>query len=217
MKTIKVDYNVYTTPDDIINNLENLLNTENLLAFDVETRSVYDKELRKEATQYLKTATYKDDYYKQALLVSNSSGLSHPSIVHTTHFILSNSKDFSYIFVVRCEELELKIWNLLANYTGTFIIHNALFDLKIMHHRTNKLPKKYVDTSIYAKCFINHVKTYESRVGLKILMETYYDSKWTLLAEDYEPEDLTDKNFLHYCSIDGAATYYLYELIQESL
>lgn len=214
---INVDFTLYTSSYSIRKQLPKLLERCDILSLDTETRSVYDKAERKEASEYLKDADHKDAYYRQARVVAESSGLSYPSIVRTTHFIFGESKDKSHVIVCTTPEMELFIWNLIADYNGLFLVHNSLFDLKIMYQRIGKLPKNYKDTALMVKCLINHVNIWKAKTGLKVLMGEYYNPKWSLLGEDYEPENLKHGDFIIYCSIDGAATFYLYELIQEEL
>lgn len=213
----KVDYELYSTTYKIKNSIPKLLKKFDLLSFDTETRSIYNKEERKEAKEYLKEANIYDPYYKQARVVSESSGLSYPSIVRTTHFIFGESKSKSHIVICNTPELEMFMWELVANYTGTFLIHNSLFDLKICFQRLKKLPPKFIDTALIVKCMINHVNIWKAKTGLKELMGSYYDPKWQLYSDDYEPEDFKNHSFINYCAIDGAATVYLWEIIQEEL
>ncbi|WAK44668.1 hypothetical protein vBAmePPT11V19_00042 [Alteromonas phage vB_AmeP_PT11-V19] len=194
--------------------LPEILDAHKTVAFDVETRSIYPKYEKEEAKQYLAENEEKNDTYRLAQLVVNSSGLSNPSIVRTTHFIIGVSFSMSYIFIATDEATELMIWKILSNYKGLMIIHNALFDLRIMFNRVSKMPTNIVDTSLLAKCFINHVNVWKAKVGLKDLMGEFYDPTWTKF-KDYEPTDLKDPRFLEYAAIDGAATYHLHEKLNE--
>jgi len=213
---IKVEYDVYASTYSIKNKLPKLLDSKSMLGFDTETRSVYDKATRKEAEKYLKTADPYNPLRKQALVVAESSGLSYPSIVRTTHFIFGETKDKSNVVVCDTEQKEMLVWQMVADYEGTLLVHNSLFDLKIMFQRLGKLPKNYVDTALLAKCLVNHVNIWKAKTGLKVLVGSYYDPKWSLM-EDYEPDNLKKKSFMDYSATDGAAVVLLYELIQEML
>lgn len=212
----KVSWTLYTSTYAIRNTLPKVLKKHKLLSFDTETRSVYDKEARAEAKTYLKEGYVKDALYKQARVVAESSGLSYPSIVKTTHFVFGNSKDHSHVVVCDSAEKEMLVWKMLAEYEGLLLVHNSLFDLKIMYQRVGCLPKNYVDTALLVKCMINHVNIWKAKTGLKELMGGYYNPKWALM-NDYEPESLKLDSFIEYAAIDGAACYYLYEIIQEEL
>ena len=45
-------------------------------------------------------------------------------------------------------------------------------------------------------------------------MVSHYSPKWTLIDE-YEPDNPKEEKFLRYAAIDGAATYYLWNLIKQ--
>jgi hypothetical protein len=215
-KIIDVKYTLYTSTYSIKKQLPKILERCKLLAFDTETRSVYNKEKREEAKEYLKATETSDFYYKQARVVAESSGLSYPSIVNTTHFIFGESRDTSHVVVCTTPEQELFVWNLVADYDGKLLVHNSLFDLKIMFQRTGKLPKDFVDTALMVKGMINHVNIWKCKTGLKVLMGEYYPAKWSLM-DDYEPLDWKNENFILYCAIDGCATYFLHTLILEEI
>lgn len=215
-KIMEVDFIVYSSAYSIKVNLPKVLDKCKLLSFDTETRSVYKKNVREESIKYLKSTHEKDELYRQAMIVSSSSGLSYPSIVKTTHFIFGESKSFSHVVICDSEEKEMLVWKMILKYEGLLLIHNSLFDLKIMYQRLGEFPKNYVDTSLLVKCLINHVNIWKAKSGLKELMGSYYDPKWVLM-NDYEPENLKDPEFIKYCAIDGAATFYLWELIKQKL
>jgi len=211
-KIIEVEYKLYTSTYSIRNKIPELLANNSIISFDCETRSVYNKSDRDDAKEYLKQVTTADPLYSQARMVAESSGLSYPSLVRTTHFLFGESKNKSHIVVCYTRELEVYLWNLIADYKGKLLVHNALYDLKIMYQRTGKLPIDYVDTALMVKCLINHTEIWKAKVGLKGLMGEYYDPRWSLM-NDYEPVNLKDNEFIRYCSIDAASTYYLHELV----
>ena len=162
---IKVDYEVYSTAYSIRKHLPKLLAANKVMSFDVETRSIYDAEQREDAKEYLKELPTSDPYYKQAMMVSNSSGLSFPSLVRTTHFIFGENINKSHIFICTDDSLELYIWGMVAGYTGKWLIHNSLFDLRICYQKVGKLPKNYDDTMLMVKGLINHVNIYKAKTS----------------------------------------------------
>lgn len=211
MSIIDVEYKVGSTDWSIRNLLKELEQYE-VLGFDVETRGVYSKEERKKAGNLLKE-NIKPTLKRECILIENNSGLSHPSLVSTTHFIFGISESKSVVLVSYTYTQEMAIWNWIAKQDALFLVHNTLFDLRIMHHRVGRFPKNYIDTALAAKCLINNVDNYKAKVGLKILVGDYYKPAWSLFDE-YEPDNLMDKAFLEYAAIDGAAVYKLYELIK---
>ncbi len=215
MSVIKVNFDVYSTKWHIDKSLKEL-SKYSLLGFDTETKGLYSKQERIEATEYLKDSNLPVDSRSLALQVASNNGLSFPSLVSVTHFVFGTSENSSVILICSNPQLELHIWNWIANCDTKFIVHNALFDLKIMYARIGKFPKDYEDSQILAKCLTNNVEVYKALVGLKDLMGSYYDPMWVLVNE-YEPDNLKDPKFLQYAGIDGAATVKLWYDIQDHI
>jgi len=213
--TIKVQYTVKNTSWSIQQELLKLQQIPEL-SFDIETKGLYSKKERKEALALLNSNNIDLATHKLASVVSNNSGLSFPTLIETTHFIFGLDKATSIILIPDQASTEVLIWNWLKDYSGNLYIHNTLFDLKVMYSRIKALPKNYEDTALWVKTLINNSDSWKANVGLKELMGSYYDPAWTLIDE-YEPENLLDSKFLNYAAIDGAATFYLYELIKEKL
>jgi len=218
---IKVNYEVASTTFKIQTFLEKL-SSYDIISFDTETQSIYTKEERKQADKLVQLwkkdkqaeAEYPRNEQKLIRQIAKSSGLSYPELVKVTHFIFGVSESFSYIVICYDIQTELLIWNWLNNYKGKIVIHNALFDLKIDYHRTGKLPKNYDDTQLMAKVLLNDADEFEGKTGLKHLMGSYYDPKWTMLDEDgYDVVDYKNEAFLRYCAIDGCSCYLLHTLL----
>lgn len=212
MSVIRVKFEVHANKWHIDKALYDLASYD-LLSFDTETAGVYSKAERAEAEEYLKGENLPVNSRSLALQVAANSGLSFPSLVSVTHFVFGTSEDSSVILICSNPQLELHIWNWIAEYKGKQIVHNTLFDLKIMYHRIGRFPKDYEDSQLLAKCLTNNAEVYKSKVGLKDLMGSYYDPMW-VLVDEYEPANLKDPKFLQYASIDGAATMKLWYDIQ---
>jgi len=211
--TIDVTYKVHSSKWHILKALDNL-STYDTLSFDTETRGVYTKSERKEALLYLKGENLPVDKKGLALQIAANSGLSFPSLVSVTHFVFGISESESVIIVCHNTNLEILIWNWIANYKGLLLVHNSSFDLKIMYQRINKFPMNFEDTQLLSKCLTNNVNVWQCKVGLKDLMGVYYDPSWALF-KDFEVDNFKDPKFLQYASIDGAATFKLWYDIQE--
>ncbi|MCK5536020.1 MAG: hypothetical protein KAI79_04290 [Bacteroidales bacterium] len=212
--TIKVNYKVHAT-DYIISKALHKLDSLSMVSFDLETQSLYSIEQKKEARELLKgELSYEDK--KLCKLAARSSGLSNPRLIKATHFIFGISKEESIICIANSRRTEKLIFNWLAKYKGKVLIWNSLFDLKIMYERVKALPIDYEDPMLLLKSLINDVEDWNAKVGLKDFMGGHYDNKWCLI-DTYDIVDYKDKNFIRYCAIDGAATYYGYELIQEQI
>ena len=221
MSIIHVNYEVASTSYTIGHVLRKLSGIP-LISFDVETQSVYSKEERTKAAKLVEQwkkdkaaeAEYSRTEQKLIRQIGKSSGLSYPALTKVTHFIFGTAENFSYVLISYDMQTEMRIWEWLANYPGHTIVHNALFDFKISYHRVNKLPQSYDDTQIMARVQTNDADELEGKTGLKELMGSYYDPKWTLLDEDgYDVVDYKNEAFLRYCAIDGAATFKLYNML----
>jgi len=216
MSAIKVEYKVYSTLYAIRKVLEEVEATGKPVSLDLETRSIYTKTQRQLAKIMLEKDYLSVEEENEYSRILHSSGLSHPSLIQTTHIILGLETDKSVIFVVD-ERLERYVFNWLVRTDLKVIIHNASFDLKIVHHRTGMFPKDFDDTQQLAKSLINDCNNYHSRTGLKLLTGGYYPPKWSIKEEtDFEVKNLKDENFLEYCAIDGGATKLLYNLLLEA-
>lgn len=214
MSFIKVTYEVYGTLFKINKVLKQLENY-NVLSFDVETRSSYSTSEVQEAKDLLKQPeTINPEYLILVKQVAKSSGLSCPQLIHTTHFIFGISETKSIILVAPDKKTETALWNWVVSYAGKLLIHNTGFDLKICYQRTGRFPVDYEDTQLLAKCYINNADNWKAKTGLKVLMGTYYDPKWTLF-ENYDVKNLMDKDFLKYCAIDGCSTVKLWNQLGE--
>ena len=213
MSTIHVNTRVYSNKWHI-NKVLKELEQYSILGFDTETKGIYSKKERKEAKEYLKQNNIPIENKRIALQIAENCGLSFPSLISVTHFVFGLTEDETIILICDDPKLELYIWNWIATYPGLFLIHNTLYDLKIMYHRLKMFPIRYEDTQILAKCLTNNVDVWRSKVGLKDLMGSYYDPSWSLF-EEYEPDDLKDPKFINYAGIDGAATVKLWNDIQE--
>jgi len=220
MSIIHVDYEVAST-DYKINQVLKKLSSEPLIAFDIEDQSLYSQQEITEAKKQIKSQEfplYTREDQKLLKQIAKSSGLSNPRLVKVTHFNISISEDYSYILIITSPRSELRVWNWLASYQGKTVVHNATFDLKVMYNRTGELPLDYFDTQLATKCLVNDADEFKARVGLKLLMGSYYDPKWTALDEEgYNITDYKKASFLNYCAIDSASTYKLYQLLQEQL
>ena len=217
-QTLTVKYKTFGTLYSIRKELERIEKTCSIVSFDIETRSIYNKEQRDMAKQYL--AMWDNlpiERVNELTRILYSSGLSHPSMVQTTHIIIGLDLEYSSIFIVD-EKLEKYVFNWLVRSKLKFIIHNASFDLQVVYHRTGKFPEDYEDTQQLAKALINDCNNYHSKTGLKLLVGSYYPPRWSIKEEtDYEVRNLKDEHFLEYCAIDGSAALLLWSNLQESI
>ena len=216
-KKVKLDYEVYSTLYAIRKLLDKVEAEYDVISFDIETRSIYTKFQRELAKTYLADDNLSIEEENEYTRILHSSGLSHPSIVKTTHIILGLSDTKSVILIVD-ERLERYVFNWLVFANIKVLIHNASFDLKLVHHRTGRVPKDFEDTQQLAKVLINDCNTYKSRTGLKVLMGSHYPPRWSVKEEtDYEISNLKDEDFLAYCHYDGISVMLLWEILNETV
>lgn len=214
---IEVSYTYYTTAYSIKKVLATLVDVP-IMSLDFETQATYTVAERKEAKELVKKhqSELSSEDLRLSKVVANCSGLSHPKITKITHVIFGLSESESIILVINNYVTMLQALHWIAKYQGKFLIHNSLFDLKLVHYHTGKLPKDVEDTQLAARCLVNHTQDWECKTGLKYLMAEYYDPKWSMI-ESYDNPNYKDPNFLRYCSIDGAATFKLWNDLQEHL
>jgi hypothetical protein len=213
---IKVNTNLCKTFTVAKRTLKKVLEDHKVVSFDLETRSIFSKKEREIYTKELgdtEHLSYKE--INDLMLASNSSGLSHPSIVDVTHVIIGTSKEDAVVMITRNIREVRALFNMIIDSGIKTVIHNATFDLSLVKYATGgKIFKDIEDTSLMAKVLLNDCNNYNSKTGLKHLMSKYYDPSWAVEV-DYEVTDLTNKKFIKYCTIDGCSVMYLYELLQK--
>ena len=210
---IEVTYDKYFT---LVSALSALKELPYQVSLDFETQSLYNKEEKAEAKKFLKEEELDRETEKFCKVVANSSGLSYPSITKITHMSIAWSDKDALVVVIPDMRTEMAILNWIVSSNHHFIIHNSLFDLKQVYVKTGKLPKKYDDSQLLAKSFINHSNIWKANVGLKELMSQYYDPKWCGI-DGYDDTDLKKESFLKYAAIDACATYLLWTQLQEEI
>ena len=208
-----VTYEMASTAAGINQKLQSL-ETYDLLSLDTECCGIFSRDDRKYCEEHKEDTELSPKERNEHFLIANNSGLSYPSLTHTTHFIFGLSETHSVILVCFSDAQASAVWRWVAKQECMFIIHNASFDLLHMYQAIHKLPKKYEDSSLLAKCLMNNTVVYKARVGLKLLVGHMYKPAWSLFDE-YEPEDLLKPAFLEYCAIDGAAVIYLWNNLAE--
>ena len=189
-----------------------------IVSLDLETRSMYTKAQRELAKIMIGTDNLSIQKQNEYSRIIHSSGLSHPSMINVTHVILGLSDDHSIVFVIEDDRIERYVFNWLVYSNMRFIVHNASFDLKIIHYRTGRFPKDYEDTQQLAKSLINDCNNYHSRTGLKLLVGSHYPPAWSIKEEtDFEVKNLKNEKFIEYAATDGAATLKLWSILQDTI
>lgn len=146
----------------------------------------------------------------------DSNGLSHPSLTRVTHFSVAKAHNKSYVIICDDYRIRQMVYNYLVNTDKLQLWHNAQFDWKHIYYHTNTFPKNYLDTMLLSKSLLNSANSIYSKVGLKELMAYTY-GEWAISKENFTLEEMWNPNTIKYAAIDSAATYKLYEDLQEEL
>jgi DNA polymerase I-like protein with 3'-5' exonuclease and polymerase domains len=211
IKDTKVNYNVVSTPYQFINMVNKL---PNLISCDFETSSIYSEDYKAYCKQRLETEDLSAKEVIELEKIIDSSGLDYPGIVRITHLSIGISPTKAIVAVVNDSYMDNLICQVLANTTKTTVWHNAGFDLKIIMHRTDKVPENYEDTYLMAKALTNHVDNWRYPLGLKDLMKHQF-SEWAMDKTEFTYENRLNPKMLEYAAIDACATYQLYLDLQE--
>ena len=136
---IDVSYEYYSTYYSIGKKLEEL-NSKTIMSLDFEVQSVYSLEERAEAKLLVKKHLdeMSSDDKRLSKVVARASGLSYPEITKVTHMILGLSEDKSIIMIINDSRTEQLVMDWIVQFKNKLIIHNSLFDIKLVFHRTGK-------------------------------------------------------------------------------
>jgi len=204
-EVIDITYKVYSTEQEVMDLFSNV---PSLIACDFEAANKFTEEqkermksrLAKAPTQYKKTLEQR----------IKATGLSHPSLVHITHFQFSSNDHEAHVVVCTNDRIRRLVYDFLVTTEVEQVWHNAGFDFKHIYHNTGKFPKHYQDTQLLARTLLNDADEMKSRTGLKGLMGYAFNPKWKELADDFNNTDPFDPDFLEYCGIDSCATFKLW-------
>jgi DNA polymerase I-like protein with 3'-5' exonuclease and polymerase domains len=213
----KVEYTSTDNLDTIIKTLNSLEKRYDILAMDFEACSKYSDEEKENMKTFLEenpeTSREEKRQIKQFI---ESTGLSHPQLVHITHFQVAWNDHESFVAILPTNRHRKWVLRWLSKIQTKQIWHNASFDFKHILHHTKKIPSNFDDTAILAKTLLNHVNIFKAKVGLKELMGHKYGD-WAIAADAFNISQIYDEDLLKYSATDPCATYALWEEIQETL
>jgi len=155
-----------------------------------------------------------------------------PQFNNTTMLTLAWSYTKSIVIIFDTDEVRQLVTNWLVATQVKQIWHNALYDLRIVHYQTGKLPTDIEDTQLLAGVYRNHVNPTKRIVGLKSLAGHLYGD-W---ASDKSTFDLYDNELndqlkspskliyigsgdiskynlglTKYAGVDSCATYFIWD------
>jgi hypothetical protein len=184
------------------------------IACDFETASMYTDTQKAKFSEALPFASkWPAIKLRQKI---KSDGLSHPALTTVTHFSFAPSRTEGYVIILDTDEILEALMDWLVTDTRKQIWHNFSFDGRHIMHHTGKLPIDFEDSQILAKTLLNHVETYKANTGLKQLMGWEFGS-WSLADTPFNLSNIYSEDLLRYAAIDAAATFGLWEDIQNQL
>jgi len=142
----------------------------------------------------------------------SATALDHPSHVVITHLQIAISETEAYVFILDNKRITDLVLTFLVTTTKKQIWHNASFDFRLIYYFTGKMPINYEDTALRAKCILNHVETYQAKVGLKQLAGPHYGA-WAISPDNFTVDQMYDEKNLLYAATDSCCTMWLWNSI----
>ena len=153
-----------------------------------------------------------------------------PQFNDLTMLTIAWSYTKSIVIVFDTEEIKQLAVEWLITTNVKQIWHNALYDLRIIHYKTGKLPKDIEDTQLLAAVYKNHVDVLKRKVGLKSLAGHLY-GRWASEKSTFDlydnslNENITENliyngtgdtskynlSLIKYAGVDSPATYFIYD------
>lgn len=187
-----------------------------LFAADFEVAAKFDVQSKQVFKYRLDHRKLTDEEYRINLQALLADGLSYPSLTQVTHLSVAWSDRDSRVIVCSGASVRNLVFDFLTTTTKTQLWHNASFDFKHIYFNTNKFPKNYIDTQLFAKCILNDADSFKDRTGLKDLMAYAYGD-WAISKENFTLEEMYDENMIRYAATDTPATFRLYQDILRDL
>ena len=127
----------------------------------------------------------------------------------TTMYSFAQSEDTAFV-IDSNPDTDPIVLDFLTSTQATVIMHNALYDARLVYNRTNKFIHNIEDTQLMWATILNHCDTFKSKVGLKGLAGHIY-SDWAVSKDLFGIEHKHNPELIHYSGIDAAATFFLYQ------
>lgn len=187
------------------------LEEKSLIACDFEAAIRYTPEQLKVLESIRDSEKY--DFFERtsAGAVLKASPLDHPAHVKVTHFSVAWSDSDAYVFILDSQEITDLVMEFLVTTEVTQVWHRASYDFRLIYYATDKFPKNYEDSQVYAKTLFNHVDVFKARTGLKELAGAVYGS-WAVAEEAFFTLDnMYNEKMLQYAATDACATFWIYQ------
>jgi hypothetical protein len=185
-----------------------------LIAVDFETAIRYTaEEIQKAKEQMVNLALPKRERITYQA-IAKATALGHPYHCTITHCNVAWTEDQAYVFIIDNAEIAKVVLDFLTTTIRKQIWHNYCYDGRFMQYYADADPINIEDTQILAKTLLNHVETFKAKTGLKDLMGTWYGD-WGISADNFTIEQQHDPEVIKYSAIDAAATFKLWQYLQD--
>jgi DNA polymerase I-like protein with 3'-5' exonuclease and polymerase domains len=200
----------YSADIDVVKKWLSNLSTKDLIACDFETAIKYTPE----QLELLKSIKDSDRTpfleRKFAESVLKASALDHPAHVKITHLSVAWSDSEAFVIIMDSDEVTNYVINFLITTEIRQVWHNACYDFKHIYYATEKFPKNYEDSQIFAKTIFNHVDIHKAKTGLKELAGVVYGA-WGIAKETlFTLENMYNPKLLLYAATDACATFWVF-------
>lgn len=208
---IDVEYQSTSDPKTAKEWLDNL---PSVFSADFETAVRYSPEVIAEAKEKMVDSTLprKEQIAYQA--IAKSSALGHPSHCTITHCSIGISERNAYVFIIDSQDIADVVLDFLVTTEKTQVWHNYAYDGRFLRYYAGKDAINVEDTQIFAKTLINHVEVFKAATSLKDLMGAYYGN-WAISKDNFDLVHQYDEEVLKYAAIDAAATFKLWEYLND--
>jgi len=122
-----------------------------------------------------------------------------------------------YLWSISCKSNEAfvlpyhfnkQVSDYLINTDKVVVMHNAGYDMKLVHKMTGKFIKNFADTLLIEYSYVNDAVNTPS-LSLKNLCKSQYGS-WSEDVTDLTEDCINDENLLYYSGVDSMSTLWLY-------
>jgi len=179
-----------------------------IFAFDTEAASILSNEDTLEVQAQLSALDQSDLHATQTLRSKLASNALVMQKNQTTMYSFAGTENAAFV-ISSNNATDSVVLEYLTETTNTVIMHNALYDMRLVHHRTGKFIKNFEDTQLIWATILNHVMTDKAKVGLKGLAGTVY-ADWACSKDLFGIEHKFNEELINYSGIDACACLYLW-------
>ena len=172
--------------------LGTLANDKNILKFKNNIASIPNEKL--EATQSLRS-----QLASNALVMAKNQ---------TTMYSFAASEQTAFVISSELDTDQL-VLDFLTTTKSTVVMHNAMYDMRLVYNRTGKFITNFEDTQLMYATLKNNTNSFLAKVGLKGLAGHIYKD-WAVSKDLFGIEHKYNQELIHYSGVDAMATMFLY-------